>query len=677
MALLDALRAVLFGTALDDIPRRRTAVFAGSTVVLLFLARNGGSTLAFGLALIAFAASAILWTRGQYTRYLSGNPAASGAYIYVLLLDLAAGMCSIYVVLWRGNKPVGGLLLAGLVLGYFAVGGLLTLWRGSGAGLGRWGLILGILAVVFSLMGISVLENVSAPHILFGVVVLAVGLLVFWPVAVALLSEKATSYFQGAPDASWRFGLVVGLGAATVVAAWTIVSSGSPPTALALLALAVLIVTVASSTRADIVLVVGILALMGFSPGDATPYVEPTDGDLLVALGDSYMSGEGASIFYAGTNTAGQDTCRRAPSAWAVQAGYLPPFDGTIFLACSGAVSKNVRTTTPPGSGLPAASAQAGEGDPQLRQYEKLAEAPGAHVTPALVVLSLGGNDAGFSTIGLMCLAPGNCQEEQKLWNDGLADVGRSLDETFGQVRAAFPGVPVVVTAYPDPIFRPVGGELEPSQQDAYEDCHQLALRSEERDFVAGFLDKLNHTVYTMATKHGFYFLSEMRDALRIAHLQLCDPENNGRPGVNFIGLRSVTGLAEQRFNPANWSHNSLHPNERGHQAMLQTFERWLAEHPDRVEDAPPEPELGARETKLPVADAGRLDAPLCSPLDPDPTGCRSKGTNWAAQQTVKSLYHLRGIQVILFALGWWLAVLSFFGWRRKRWGTTSKFHLV
>ena len=66
-----------------------------------------------------------------------------------------------------------------------------------------------------------------------------------------------------------------------------------------------------------------------------------------------------------------------------------------------------------------------------------------------------------------------------------------------------------------------------------------------------------------------------MQKSLADAHLQLCDQDNDKRPGINFIGLRSVGGFAEQRFNPKNWYHNSLHPNERGHAAMLQVFEQW------------------------------------------------------------------------------------------------------
>src|SRR4029450_77545 len=73
-----------------------------------------------------------------------------------------------------------------------------------------------------------------------------------------------------------------------------------------------------------------------------------------------------------------------------------------------------------------------------------------------------------------------------------------------------------------------------------------------------------------------------METSLWVPRLRLWDPLNDGRPGLNFLGLRSVRGAAEQRFNPANWLHSSLHPNERGHAALLRAFQTWTAEQTAR-----------------------------------------------------------------------------------------------
>ena len=178
----------------------------------------------------------------------------------------------------------------------------------------------------------------------------------------------------------------------------------------------------------------------------------------------------------------------------------------------------------------------------------------------------------------MMCLAPGDCSDKRELWESNLANVGSALAATYGEIRREFPWVPVLVTAYPAPIY---------TEQGAPVSCGAVALSRKDMEFIGDFVTELNDTVERAAASMRFHFLGEMEHALADAHLQLCDKQNDERPGINFIGLRSVGGIAEQRFNPANWYHNSLHPNERGHAAMLQVFEQWRTTHPDPARDAP------------------------------------------------------------------------------------------
>ncbi|WP_028650131.1 GDSL-type esterase/lipase family protein [Nocardioides halotolerans] len=687
MAVTDVVRGVMFGTGADHVAKRRTLFFAASVVLLLTVARSGAPSLGFGLALSVFLVASGLWLRGQYTGYLSGTPAVDRWWVYAAVLVLAIALGVIYKILLANDVASSGLLLGALVLTYFAIGGGLAVWRENGTWVGRVGVILAGLAVLLVLVGYWVLHRTDTHQLWVGAGLLGLGLAVCWPVAVAFLSERGTTFLAswGSSTVLW---VVMGVGLVGALACgwWMWVDSGhSRFMVFLVVALGILTASVASSTRADIVLIIVALAVMGFTPGDGgTPPSVAGKKHVLVALGDSYMSGEGASIFYDGTDTAGEDTCRRAPSAWAMQAGRLAPFDGTVFLACSGAKSANIRTSNPDGSDLPKVFVQDGEGATQLAHYRELAASE--KFTPELVVLSIGGNDAGFSTIGVMCLVPGNCAEKGHWWTGGLADVRRSLDATYTQVRDAFPGTPVVVTAYPDPIYRGKGELAPASADDVLRRCSQVALRPEERAFVAGFLEQLNETVREVAVAHHFYYLEEMKSSLKDAGLQLCDPANNGRPGLNFIGLRSVSGLAEQRFNPANWSHNSLHPNERGHQAMLETFERWLAAHPTLPVDAPEEDadDPAAEPMEAQPARAALLadDAtgftPVCSPLDPNPSGCRSRGTHWAVEETGDALVQsVRATQVVFIEAFWWVFVLGFFGWRRRVWKDAPRTNLV
>ena len=160
--------------------------------------------------------------------------------------------------------------------------------------------------------------------------------------------------------------------------------------------------------------------------------------------------------------------CRRAGSS---------PFDGTVFLACSGAKSANIRTSNPPGSDLPGVYVQQGEElDAAGAVRRPLAESE--KFTPELVVLSIGGNDAGFSTIGVMCLVPGNCADKA-LVVDRRPRARCASRWTRRSPRCArrSRSTPVVVTAYPDPIFRGQGRpRLRRPLNDQLRNCSQVAL---------------------------------------------------------------------------------------------------------------------------------------------------------------------------------------------------------
>jgi hypothetical protein len=170
------------------------------------------------------------------------------------------------------------------------------------------------------------------------------------------------------------------------------------------------------------------------------------------------------------------------------------------------------------------------------------------------------------------------------------------------------------------------------------------------------------------ARSHHFYFLGQMEQALAKAHLQLCDRENDRRPGINFVGLRSVGGIAEQRFNPSNWYHNSLHPNQRGHAAMLQVFEQWLVDNPERK--GPGEPVRKAK-AEGPVAAEERLDPP-CDLVKDDlgiTANCREEGAAWAKGQISDTiLLRWWGLRIAVAALAAWLLGVALFGWWKPWW---------
>jgi lysophospholipase L1-like esterase len=381
------------------------------------------------------------------------------------------------------------------------------------------------------------------------------------------------------------------------------------------------------------------------------PAGKPPSSDLkaqssdLLALGDSYMSGEGARTFIAGTDEADGDTCRRSPVAYAVLGvGPETPFTHASFLACSGARTINVlpqpgtpHPCTPHESGP---CPQSGESATQVDQVAALtAKLP--HYKPDLVILSLGGNDAGFAELGKACVAPGNCTAQRNLFLGNLRLVQSDLLKTYYSIRAALPDTPIAVVPYPQPLYDAAS-------------CGGIALTVDERAFIRQFLTTLNQVIEWDAEQAHFYYMGSMENALAGQHLQLCDPQNQGGYGINFVSPESVGGLPDQRFNPVNWLHDSFHPNERGHQAMLDAFSAWLTQHPDpRLADAPSDP--AASEPTLPPA-----TCTFDTDNHPGPS-CEDVLKHWEYSQILK-LWPLLLLVLVALAGLWMLSVAALSG---------------
>jgi lysophospholipase L1-like esterase len=645
------------GTALtgtDHGAGRRTVVFAVALSLLLVFARSGSSSLTIQVFFTLFVVAATLWIRGQYLDSLDHEQWLIARRTGIVLLVVAVAFVASFLV-WHS----AGTAILGILILYFLAGTMITAVRqGVLTEAGRLALALVLLGggAVLALAGVLVLGGGSGTAwVVLELALLGLAFLALLPVGLAILSEVAVRRLCAG---SSRHRLTVGLTGAVIYAVavgimWAL--TRSPWLLGAIVVLSLLVIAMTSMTQADIAFVMSVIALLGVTPlpAEQPAQMQPRrDGQrLLVALGDSYMSGEGASIYYRGTDEGGGNQCRRSPTAWSVMAGQQRPFGRVEFLACSGAKTVNVQSSTlAVRAGAPAPAAQTDEAGTQLDRYLK---DYGADYTPSLVVAGIGGNDAGFSTIGLMCLAPGNCDGESRLWTDALPQVQAALRDTYRQLDTLFPRTPVAVVPYPDPI-------------DLDGRCDDVSLTPRERLFLHRFVtDGLNRVIAQTANEFGFYYLGGMQSALADAHLQLCDPRNQGRPGLNFIGIRSVRGVAEQRFNPKNWSHSSLHPNERGHAAMLQAFQSWLPLDLDglrpRLTAFPPD----AAVTQAAIAPVD----PPCDVLDTSPAGCRPRGMQWAKEQ-IRAMLLTEGWMGLVALAGIWLAAVAFFGDRRHHYAT-------
>jgi len=655
----------------------RVLFLVAATVALAIVCRQGSSLFLVGVAFTVYVAAATLWVRGQYQASVdavrAGDPKlrpAAPSYWFSGVGAVGGG--ALFVLGARGNNSTA--LLAGALLAYFGLGYVIMRFRTRGTE--GWQLVVGgvflLLSTVLTGTGLLWLEHGV------WVFVLAVGVLIA-PIGPSILADPAIRWLQ--VEGRERYVALAAGAGVLVLAADMGLAAGRVETwwlaAVAFVTLALLTVAIVSSTQADIAAVIGAVTLMGVTsmsaekPTDLTP--KRADSRVLVALGDSYMSGEGADVYYSEhvdkLRKTHDNHCNRAPTAWAAMAGRTPAtverperdFDSVAFLACSGARTFNVRHRRSPIPKVPRRKrTQYNEPGPQLDQVEALKKGLGGDdFDPSLVVVSLGGNDAGFSTIGVTCLAPGDCLERRGLWDNNLDNVGSALEATYDEIRAEFKHSPILVVPYPAPIYSKAGKPVR---------CKQVALSTKDLQFIVEFLPKLNKEIHEAADAKGFYYLAEMEQALASAHLQLCDPDNNGRPGLNFIGLRSVGGIAEERFNPKNWYHNSLHPNERGHAAMLRTFEAWRAEHRELADEAPKSADS--------PAPAGKPSAETEPPCDlvkdaqSTTTSCDHEATTWVKQQVRRTLLPPGWwiVQIAAAAVAAWLLGVAIYGWWKPWW---------
>jgi hypothetical protein len=533
-------------------------VSLGPLTLLIALSQHGIGDGALAAIATIYGLSGLAWVGAQFVLTPDGAPPTMPWRALALVLIVEAQLLIVFI---RQRWSLG--IVVALVAMYLVLGNLVNRMRsridraedrGTSASIG---LLPGLVVTALAIVGF-VLTAKQVPHhrnaAVIGGMVLAI--VVVLPLGLNLLSATLMRI-------SARRWIVATVGAAIVVPAFIAMLLGTHTwkgSLAILLVVAVVMLGLVSNTQLDVVLVVIVIGVVGSVLPEQTlapPYQPAATGHILASFGDSYMSGEGARTFFKGTDQAGGNQCRRAPTAWAAlavapghQTQTIFDLNSLAFVACSGAVTTNVET-----DGIP----QGGTDATQIPEYQALQATSGTQgKQPSLAVVSLGGNDAGFSTIGQMCLAPGDCSPVLQQFVAYLPIVAHALETAYRNLHTAMPGVPLVAIPYPAPIDLTAKG------------C-QIALSTNERRNLNDFLAKLDEAVEWAADREHVYFAGTMVDALR-GH-QLCDP----KPGLNFVTPYSVSGAAAERFNPANWIHDSLHPNERGHGLMFCAFTRWLS----------------------------------------------------------------------------------------------------
>lgn len=211
---------------------------------------------------------------------------------------------------------------------------------------------------------------------------------------------------------------------------------------------------------------------IGFQPLSAKP------ADFVVALGDSFSSGEGAWSYDAwsdhggtSTNQSERNACHQSANAW-IRKTTIPGRVNTIgaleaagssvldfhFLACSGAETEQLLPFySYSGPGSPPQNAEGQNGD--LRQYGLVSQLDAGYLdsNTTMVTLTIGGNDMRFSEILSSCFMYSCGQtlagddvdmfdaSEERLENE----IPLSLAIVLNQIKTQAPNASIVLMGYP------------------------------------------------------------------------------------------------------------------------------------------------------------------------------------------------------------------------------------
>ncbi len=306
-----------------------------------------------------------------------------------------------------------------------------------------------------------------------------------------------------------------------------------------------------------------------FRPGSTGVVgVDPNSCFTMVALGDSFSSGEGAYDYQPGTNVSGVNHCHRSLQSYPFVAnGFLngaDQFADVVSFACSGATVKDLSIVSFCGSGCDHGHFE----PPQLDQLKALAETSPKPI--GLVTIGIGGNDGGFADVLTGCIEPGNCVEKfdptvgGKPAGDSVASIGAAISAELDNIHRLVPQARIVLVGYP--VF----------MDGAYKDC-PARFGADESEWIRGQILTMNRELEATAdfgrTNGGLDidFLSLDDVYGHHAHCNggstddwLHTYEVNAPGGGTCIGQKveyKKVGVADVICN------ESFHPTATGHQA--------------------------------------------------------------------------------------------------------------
>jgi lysophospholipase L1-like esterase len=222
-----------------------------------------------------------------------------------------------------------------------------------------------------------------------------------------------------------------------------------------------------------------------------------TAADRYVALGDSYSSGTGTGSY---TLNSG---CERGTSAYPYLASRQRPNTDLVFVACSGATTDDV----------------------MANQISSVTAAT------ALVSITIGGNDAGFSSVVTSCVTIGCSSAIANATTYIRNTLPGKLNTVYAAIQRQAPSARVAVLGYP---------RLFSSSSCA----GTTGIDASERTQLNAVADLLDSTIAARAAAYGFRYVSAIGSFTGHA---IC----SGSAWLNGLNIFSIG--------------ESFHPNRSGH----------------------------------------------------------------------------------------------------------------
>ncbi|MGH9819887.1 MAG: SGNH/GDSL hydrolase family protein, partial [Pyrinomonadaceae bacterium] len=279
-----------------------------------------------------------------------------------------------------------------------------------------------------------------------------------------------------------------------------------------------------------------------------------------LALGDSYISGEGAFRYLQGTDT-GDNKCHVSLVSYPFLLGQELNYNSYHSVACSGATTRDITDTNIEYSGQ-------AKNKVSRQNLEKNGSLPSIlsnfqpgyidqldfveQYQPKVITVSVGGNDVGMIRDLKSCLGPGTCFGT---YEDRLEFV-REVEAKFSTLVSAYtklrnagpPDLRIYVIGYPE-IAKPDGN------------CGlNVHLNNDEIIFADQAIDYLDSVIQAAAAKAGVFYV-DAKDSFD-GH-RLCE----AKPGsIAMNGLTAGNDIPFNLFGPIGTE--SYHPNAFGYELL-------------------------------------------------------------------------------------------------------------